>query len=145
MLRRAFVLTACLAVGACGALATTASAKKAPRIELNVWGTSDITDSRLLSELIKPKFEKAFPEYGIEYTAVGSGAAIFCQTVQSVAIPGTSNMAASAIPTRDRARSDQPSASRIRRLTDVSSRKSMLSANSETEPIEIAALNSTKK
>jgi hypothetical protein len=30
-------------------------------------------------------------------------------------------------------------------LTDVSSRKSMLSANSETDPIEIAAPNSTKK
>ena len=75
----------------------------------------------------------------------GSGDAIFCHTVQSAARPGTSRMTASAIPSRDRACNDQPSASRISRLTEVSSRKSMLSANSETEEIEIADVNSTKK
>ncbi len=71
MVRRVFVLTACgfaaLTAAACG---------KSSRITLNVWGTSDITDSRLFSELIRPRFEKAFPEYAIDYTAVGSGAAI---------------------------------------------------------------------
>jgi tungstate transport system substrate-binding protein len=77
MLRRTLVLmTAGLVACGFAALASAAYAKKAPRIELNVWGTSDITDSQLLSELIKPKFEKAFPEYSIGYTAVGSGAAI---------------------------------------------------------------------
>jgi tungstate transport system substrate-binding protein len=75
--RRIFtVLVASLTVCGFAVMATAAQAKKAARIELNVWGTSDITDSQLLSELIKPKFEKAYKEYGIEYTAVGTGAAI---------------------------------------------------------------------
>jgi tungstate transport system substrate-binding protein len=70
------VLVACLTVFGCAVMATAAQAKKPPRIELNVWGTSDITDSELLTELLKPKFEKAFHEWGIEYHAAGSGAAI---------------------------------------------------------------------
>jgi tungstate transport system substrate-binding protein len=78
MLRRYLaVLVACISACGLGVLATAAqAAKKPPRIELNVWGTSDITDSQLLSELLKPKFEAAFKQYGIEYTAAGSGAAI---------------------------------------------------------------------
>jgi tungstate transport system substrate-binding protein len=43
----------------------------------------------LLSELIKPKFEAEFKEYGIEYTAAGSGAAINHAIEQEhAAIPG---------------------------------------------------------
>jgi tungstate transport system substrate-binding protein len=77
MLRRYLaVLVACFTACGFAVMATVAQAKKAARIELNVWGTSDITDSQLLSELIKPKFEAQFKEYGIEYTAAGSGAAI---------------------------------------------------------------------
>jgi tungstate transport system substrate-binding protein len=77
MRRRTFaVLVACITTCGFAAMATVAQAKKAARIELNVWGTSDISDSELMNELIKPKFEKEFKEYGIEYTAVGSGAAI---------------------------------------------------------------------
>jgi tungstate transport system substrate-binding protein len=70
------VMVACLTVCGSAVTATASQASKPPRIQLNVWGTSDVTDSQLLTALIKPKFEKAFPEYSIGYTAVGSGAAI---------------------------------------------------------------------
>jgi len=77
MLRRYMpVLVACVTVCGFALIATVAQAKTPARIELNVWGTSDVSDSELLSQLIKPKFEAQFKEYGIEYTAVGSGAAI---------------------------------------------------------------------
>ena len=69
----------------------------------------------------------------------------FCQAVHSVASPGTRMMAASAMPARTRAGADQPSASTIRRLIAVSSRKSTLSANSDTEPMARATANSTPK
>ena len=49
------------------------------------------------------------------------------------------------MPTRERRAADHAIAKKISRLTDVSSRKSMLSANSETEPIASATANSTPK
>jgi hypothetical protein len=49
------------------------------------------------------------------------------------------------MPIRARERALQSSAKRIRKLTAVSSRKSMLSANRETDPIAIATANSTPK
>src|SRR5690606_29901187 len=58
---------------------------------------------------------------------------------------GTSRIAASSMPTFERADSDQPSATRIRKFTEASSRKSTLSANSDTEPMVRATMNSTKK
>ena len=69
----------------------------------------------------------------------------FCHAVQRVARPGTSRMAASAMPTRARHLALQPSATRISRLTEVSSRKSIESANRDTEPIASATANSTPK
>jgi hypothetical protein len=54
-------------------------------------------------------------------------------------------MAASAIPTRARLSGLQPKAITIRRLSEASSRKSTLSANSDTEPIAKATANSTPK
>ena len=52
----------------------------------------------------------------------------FCHAVHSSANPGTSNTAASSMPTRARLRADQPRATAIRKLTLASSRKSTLSA-----------------
>lgn len=54
-------------------------------------------------------------------------------------------MNASAILTRALFLAVQPSATKIRRFTEASSRKSMLSANSDTELIARATLNSTPK
>src|ERR1700682_694803 len=84
----------------------------------------------------------------VKERANGSGVVgmwIFSQAVQRVASPGTKRIPASAIPTRARRAADQPIAARIRRLTEASSRKSTLAANSETEPIERATANSIPK
>jgi hypothetical protein len=54
-------------------------------------------------------------------------------------------VAASRMPTNARRRAGQSSTIRIGRLSAVSSRKSIKSANSETEPMVSATLNSTPK
>ena len=77
--------------------------------------------------------------------AGGSGAMNFCHAVHSVEAPGTSKIPATAIPRRARLLALQPSATAIKKLTDVSSKKSMLSAKSDTEPIATATANSTPK
>src|SRR6516165_4412535 len=77
--------------------------------------------------------------------AGGTGRENFSQAVQSVARLGMSRIPARTIPTWERWRALQPRAIRIRKLIEVSSRKSMLSAKSETEPIASATLNSTTK
>ncbi len=59
----------------------------------------------------------------------------FSHAVQTVAKAGTSNRAASAIPSRALKRGAQPKPTKIRRLTEASSRKSTLSANKDTEPM----------
>jgi len=69
----------------------------------------------------------------------------FSHAVHRVARPGASRIPESAIPTRARHRADQARATRMRQFTEVSSRKSILSANSETEPIANATANSTPK
>ena len=74
-----------------------------------------------------------------------TGTLNFCQAVHSVASAGTSRINANAMPSLARAFGGQPSAKAISRLTDASSRKSMLSANSETEPIASATTNSIPK
>jgi hypothetical protein len=43
---------------------------------LNVWGTSDVTDSDLMAGLIEPGYAAKYPGNTISYTAVGTGAAI---------------------------------------------------------------------
>jgi len=77
--------------------------------------------------------------------AGGTGSRNFCQAVQTVLRPGISRITPSAIPKRARLVALQPSATAITRLIEVSSRKSTLSARSETEPITIATPNSTPK
>jgi len=75
----------------------------------------------------------------------GTGTLNFSHAVQSVANPGTSRIPASAMPTRARCSALHPSAVTIRKLTEASSRKSMLSASSETEPMAMATANSIPK
>jgi hypothetical protein len=60
-------------------------------------------------------------------------------------MPGMSKIPAIAMPIFARRASGQLRASRIRMFTDVSSRKSTLSAKSETEPMARATANSMKK
>jgi tungstate transport system substrate-binding protein len=43
---------------------------------LTVVGTSDVVDSNLVAAVIKPDFEKAFPQYTLNYVSQGTGAAI---------------------------------------------------------------------
>src|SRR3546814_1155617 len=74
-----------------------------------------------------------------------TGAPILSHAVHKVASPGTSRMPASAIPSRARLRTVQPSASRISKLTEASSRKSTESANSETDPISSATAHRSEE
>ncbi len=74
----------------------------------------------------------------------GVGALNFCHAVQSSANAGTNRIAASTMPARALLRTDHPRAAKIKKLTAASSRKSMLSAKSETDPIFRATKNSTK-
>jgi ABC-type tungstate transport system permease subunit len=68
-MRRSLITLAVVAVsGGCAA--------SAQAVALNVFGTSDITDSNLLSSVIVPGFGSFDPSDSISYTAVGSGAAI---------------------------------------------------------------------
>ncbi len=43
---------------------------------LTVVGTSDVQDSGLIPNLVTPMFEKAFPQYKLNYVSVGTGVAI---------------------------------------------------------------------
>src|ERR1700731_2586315 len=71
--------------------------------------------------------------------ALGQGAhRNFRQAVQTVANHGRNRIPASTIPRGARRGALHPSATRIRKLTDASSRKSMLSAKSDTDPIATA-------
>jgi len=45
-------------------------------VDVRVQGTTDTTDSGLVQDVIKPGFEAMFPQYTLQYTAVGTGAAL---------------------------------------------------------------------
>ena len=77
--------------------------------------------------------------------AGGSGSQNLSQAVHSVARPGTSRMPAKTLPSKARRDALQPSATKMSKLIEASSRKSTLSANSDTEPIAVATANSTPK
>lgn len=77
--------------------------------------------------------------------AGGTGSRNFCHAVQTVLRLGMSKIPARAIPKRARLVARQPRATAISRLIEVSSRKSTLSAKSDTEPMANATLNSTPK
>jgi tungstate transport system substrate-binding protein len=67
LIRSALVAGAILLVGASPALAAQA---------LYVAGTTDVQDSGLITGLIKPGFEKAYPQYTLNYISQGTGQAI---------------------------------------------------------------------
>ena len=79
---------------------------------------------------------------GVERDAMGN---YFLPGIESVAKPGANKITARAIPTNERRWASQFRAIRIRPLTAVSSRKSIESAKSDTEPIARAMANSTPK
>ena len=120
------------------------------QVEGRKWGTIRVGLSKQRMEAL---IRRTRWELGVLTVATlivgGLAAAIVARRisrpVQSVAIPGTRRMPARAIPRRARFRAVQPSAKTIRKLTDASSKKSTLSANSDTEPMAIAVVNSTPK
>ena len=69
----------------------------------------------------------------------------FCHAVQTVLRLGISKIPERAIPKRARLVNRRPRATAISRLIEVSSRKSTLSAKSDTEPMANATPNSTPK
>lgn len=74
--RRALsVLTASMAVLA-ASLLTGPSARADDANTLTVVGTSDVFDSHLVQDVIKPRFEAAYPQYTLDYVSQGTGAAI---------------------------------------------------------------------
>ena len=68
------VLVAVLAVGAVGFRALRDDPDAGST--LTVVGTSDVYDSNLVQDVIKPGFEAAYPAYHLDYVSKGSGAAI---------------------------------------------------------------------
>src|ERR1700719_1673469 len=93
---------------------------------------------RVIAEALRPVSVRGSEPGGIEATN-------FPHAVHSVARPGPSSIPASTIPRRARVLALQLTAMAIRRLTDASSRKSMLSAKSETDRIAAATANSIPK
>ena len=73
--KRALCIATVLAAMAVSAVATSAPALADPT-PLIVVGTSDVSDSNLMSQVIEPDFEKAYPQYDLQYTGSASGQAI---------------------------------------------------------------------
>jgi tungstate transport system substrate-binding protein len=57
-------------------LVVRAAAGSGSSSTVTVVGTSDVYDSGLIQNVIKPDFEKAYPQYTLDYVPQGSGAAI---------------------------------------------------------------------
>jgi tungstate transport system substrate-binding protein len=64
-----------LAVAACGG-ADAPRAPRADRQDLIVQSTTSVRDSGVLEHLIKPRFERRYPQWNLKFIAVGSGEAI---------------------------------------------------------------------
>jgi hypothetical protein len=94
-----------------------------------------------------PKFTVNAPNpANVKGKACGATDAInFAHALHSVAKPGTRMITANANPMRARATALHAKANAINRVTAASSRKSMLSANNDTEPIANATANSMPK
>ncbi len=67
---------AALAVLALPTTLLAAPSQADDRTPLLVVGTSDVSDSDLMSKVIKPGFEAAHPQYRLDYTGTGTGQAI---------------------------------------------------------------------
>src|SRR5260370_13331512 len=102
--------------------------KNAARDRLPAWSLNlarAMAQDRLIASAARP----------VRVIGKGDGATgtmIFSHAVQAVATAGISRIPASPKPSRARARALQRNATRIKRLTAASSRKSMLSANRDT-------------
>ena len=58
------------------ALSLTATAQAADPEDVVVQGTTDVRDAGLLDDVLVPGFEKAYPQYNLQYVAVGTGQAV---------------------------------------------------------------------
>ena len=78
--RRASITSRRLALGAVAVLAAVTLTPTASHADtsstVTVVGTSDVFDSNLMQSVIKPDFEKANPQYTLNYVSLGTGAAI---------------------------------------------------------------------
>src|SRR5262249_11282530 len=52
------------------------AAAPALAVDVRLQGTTDTPDSGLIQDVVKPGFEAMFPQYPLQYTAVGTGAAL---------------------------------------------------------------------
>src|SRR6185312_1129889 len=113
--------------------------RKAARERLPAaWRTLERRNAQIKLMMSAPK---AVKDSGRAAGATGDTSLL--QAVESVASPGTMRIPASTRPRAPRRRVPHPSASRMSPLTLASSRKSIESANSETEPMARATANST--
>jgi tungstate transport system substrate-binding protein len=58
------------------ALLTPSTAFADDRTPVLIVGTSDVSDSHLVQSVIEPDFEKAYPQYDLQYSGMATGAAI---------------------------------------------------------------------
>ncbi|HTW20584.1 MAG TPA: substrate-binding domain-containing protein [Mycobacteriales bacterium] len=74
--RRAALASIASLVALGGAALVPAAAHADTSSTVTVVGTSDVFDSDLMQQVIKPGFEKAYPQYTLNYVSQGTGAAI---------------------------------------------------------------------
>lgn len=74
--RRLAAATAAISISALSATFLAAPSQADGPTPLAIVGTSDVSDSDLMSKVIKPGFEAAHPEYRLDYTGTGTGQAI---------------------------------------------------------------------
>jgi ABC-type tungstate transport system permease subunit len=58
------------------ATSITAGPAHAATTVFKVIGTADVSDSKLMADLIEPQFEAAYPQYDLQYTPMGTGEAL---------------------------------------------------------------------
>jgi tungstate transport system substrate-binding protein len=76
-IRRRAALASVGALAALSAMVLIPAAAQADTSStVTVVGTSDVFDSDLIQQVIKPDFEKAYPQYTLNYVSQGTGAAI---------------------------------------------------------------------
>src|SRR4051794_39065647 len=75
MRRRAGALVAGVVIAAAGTAVAAASAG-AQQQNLVVQSTTSVRDSGLLDQLIEPRFEQRYPQWNLQFVAVGTGQAI---------------------------------------------------------------------
>lgn len=74
--RRLIAATAAFSLAALPATFLASPSQADGPTPLAIVGTSDVSDSDLMSKVIKPGFEAAHPEYRLDYTGTGTGQAI---------------------------------------------------------------------